>query len=423
MAYNTLLRFVPMVGTSHHHIREDGQVYSQISHSIVCDPYRTHYTFNKPYVFNDPKPFKATMPQLLIYSFYGFTSSEIELVRDDEPVELDNLRYRFKTIKIVNGDLVLDDVRFKKIIPPEGIDATASYFINEHGLTVFKQRDIMFIRPIKWTHNITGYPALTLFGGKFKIQVHRLMYMVYKGDIPSGYTVNHDDHCKWNPSVWNLSLMTQSENTKDRNMVSEKRIADDATIRKIAKMLEADIPMKEIVEKIGYNSTKERDNLFSLASRLHNRTSYADLIEDINVENYTGRVGTSRNEAAFRKVCELLHPDCDYTDAEISRMTGVPANTVRAIRCDIPEVINKDVMAIRNEYNIDPRTRENTSQYAPRFTEDQVRDMLIAYRDKTMRTKDILTKYGLSDVSFYNIKNGKVVAYRDVVDEVFGNKQ
>lgn len=422
MAYNTLFRFVPMVGTQNHHIREDGQVYSTLSHSIVCDPYRTHYTFNKPYTFKDPKPFKATMPQLLMYSFYGFSPSSIEMIRDDEPIELDNLRYNFKTRDFKDDDLYIDGILYKKIVPPDNVESNASYYINEWGLVIYKQKASMYIKPLRWTFNASGYPAVSIFQNKIQMQIHRLVYTVYKGEIPSGYTVNHDDHCKWNPSIWNLSLMTQSNNTRDRHNFAKDRIADDATIRKIAKMLEADIPMKEIAEKIGYANTKERDNLLSLASRLHNRTSYAHLIKDIKVENYTGRVGTSRNEAAFRKVCELLHPDCNYTDAEIGRMTGVPPTTVRAIRCNIPEVISKDVMAIRNEYNIDSRTRENDSQYAPIFTDDQVRDMLVAYRDKTMRVKDILKKYGISDTSFYNIKNGKVVAYRDVVNEVFDNK-
>ncbi len=44
------------------------------------------------------------------------------------------------------------------------------------------------------------------------IQVHRLVYLVYKGEIPYKYAVNHEDGVKLNNSVTNLTLMTYGQN-------------------------------------------------------------------------------------------------------------------------------------------------------------------------------------------------------------------
>lgn len=44
------------------------------------------------------------------------------------------------------------------------------------------------------------------------IQVHRLVWLVYKGDIPQMYTINHIDGNKKNNNILNLELATYKEN-------------------------------------------------------------------------------------------------------------------------------------------------------------------------------------------------------------------
>lgn len=46
------------------------------------------------------------------------------------------------------------------------------------------------------------------------IQVHRLVYLVYKGDIPNNMLIHHKDENRCNNRVNNLKCVTHSENTK-----------------------------------------------------------------------------------------------------------------------------------------------------------------------------------------------------------------
>lgn len=46
--------------------------------------------------------------------------------------------------------------------------------------------------------------------------LHRLLYVLYKGCIPYGMTVDHIDGNKLNNSINNLQLLTRSENNKKR---------------------------------------------------------------------------------------------------------------------------------------------------------------------------------------------------------------
>lgn len=45
------------------------------------------------------------------------------------------------------------------------------------------------------------------------MQVHRLVYLVYKGKIPSGYYVDHRNFNKAHNGIGNLQLLTPSENS------------------------------------------------------------------------------------------------------------------------------------------------------------------------------------------------------------------
>jgi hypothetical protein len=59
-----------------------------------------------------------------------------------------------------------------------------------------------------------GYPISQLCrNGKYTHKlVHSLVAEAFIGPRPKGKVVNHKDHIKWHPAVWNLEYVTYSEN-------------------------------------------------------------------------------------------------------------------------------------------------------------------------------------------------------------------
>lgn len=54
--------------------------------------------------------------------------------------------------------------------------------------------------------------AFKIRGVYKRVLEHRLVWTIWKGTIPNGYTINHNDEVKNNNRLSNLSLMTRTEN-------------------------------------------------------------------------------------------------------------------------------------------------------------------------------------------------------------------
>lgn len=63
-----------------------------------------------------------------------------------------------------------------------------------------------------------GYPKISIQDPATKqiksMQIHRLVWIIYRGLIPTGYIVNHVDGNKSNPRLSNLELITESANVQ-----------------------------------------------------------------------------------------------------------------------------------------------------------------------------------------------------------------
>lgn len=70
------------------------------------------------------------------------------------------------------------------------------------------------IKILKLQSNKYGYITVNLCkNGKSKtFQVHRLVWLAFKGEIPEGYEINHIDEDASNPCLDNLNLLTHTEN-------------------------------------------------------------------------------------------------------------------------------------------------------------------------------------------------------------------
>lgn len=86
------------------------------------------------------------------------------------------------------------------------------YEISNHGrLRTLDPR--YFERVMKYEIDRGGYYVIKLrkFGIVTKAAIHRLTYLNWKGDIPSGHVVHHIDENKLNNAINNLMLLTVSE--------------------------------------------------------------------------------------------------------------------------------------------------------------------------------------------------------------------
>jgi len=78
--------------------------------------------------------------------------------------------------------------------------------------------NIKFIRDDK-----TGYYLSTTKVNNKRIRLHRAVYILHKGEIPTGYQIHHKDHDKCNNEISNLELI---KNGKHQTLHGEKKSND-----------------------------------------------------------------------------------------------------------------------------------------------------------------------------------------------------
>ena len=61
----------------------------------------------------------------------------------------------------------------------------------------------------------TGYRVITVNSKSYK--VHRLIWVMFNGDIPKSYVLDHKDRNKLNNNIANLRLATPSQNNLNKN--------------------------------------------------------------------------------------------------------------------------------------------------------------------------------------------------------------
>ena len=84
-------------------------------------------------------------------------------------------------------------------------------YVNSDG-QVWVLKDGQFVEQ-KIAHTQKGYEVFYR-RGVGTVYVHRLVYETFIGDIVSGMVIDHIDEDKQNNALWNLQLLTQSDNLK-----------------------------------------------------------------------------------------------------------------------------------------------------------------------------------------------------------------
>ena len=89
-----------------------------------------------------------------------------------------------------------------------------SYFITSAGDVYRYNKRRGTILPMKCSTADGHYKLIVLENGKKFWYAHRLVYEAFVGEIPEGLVVDHIDNDFTNNRVWNLQVITKSENTQ-----------------------------------------------------------------------------------------------------------------------------------------------------------------------------------------------------------------
>ena len=129
--------------------------------------------------------------------------------------------------------------------------------------------------------NIEGYWKCVLIddnGKKHWWRIHRLVWIAVNGTIPKGLEVNHIDEDKNNNSIYNLNLMTPSQNTNwgTRNERVRKKLSKPMLLVKDGEV-EKFFPSGREAQQQGYR--KERAK--GLISMEHYLADWWDGVMDV----------------------------------------------------------------------------------------------------------------------------------------------
>jgi len=97
------------------------------------------------------------------------------------------------------------------------INGYSGYTITPKGNVVsYRQTKRKFLKPQKATQSKQGYYQIRLFNkdnpkGKL-YYIHRLVWETFKGEIPTGYEIDHKDSNTFNNTIENLQVLTHREN-------------------------------------------------------------------------------------------------------------------------------------------------------------------------------------------------------------------
>lgn len=70
--------------------------------------------------------------------------------------------------------------------------------------------------------NPEGRKVITYVDGKRGMPIYRLVWKLFKGEVPKGYVIHHKDNMKTDDSLDNLELMTKSEHIGHHASLREK---------------------------------------------------------------------------------------------------------------------------------------------------------------------------------------------------------
>ncbi len=181
------------------------------------------------------------------------------------------------------------------------------YFISETGIVYSTFRS----KILKQEIDEDGYHRISLYkSGLSHIAIHRLVYITWKGIIPNGYVVHHQDNKKWNNTVDNIQLTTPFLNSRyaaEDGMYKRTFEWNSDIVNDVCRLMENNVSVIDIAKQYGVHPSNKklyknfRNQLYNF--RKHQR-SWIDITSKYNFNNYDGN----------------LRPDSKYRRTDIKNM-------------------------------------------------------------------------------------------------------
>ena len=417
------MKYVHMYGTRNFSIGEGGVIIRRIPDQDL-EPIVVHNGRSRQYhklmKFDDVDGIniELTLPQLFAYSFYGKASSKIFIRYPDEPLTLNNCRYRIFDMRPMEDSefgqkrLAVDGDEFRLF--STGKDGMPMHFINRYGAVLEIRYDAsgrIITEIVPWTY-YNSYPVTTAIGIDRKI--HELVYITY---VDPSYknvndtTIHHKNEMRWDPRPENLEVISRSEHSRDHldgapiNSYGEG--FPDYKLRQMFEMLDADEHIDDIIAMLTDGDERRANAARCTVFRAFQRPNFkAELRKGLNIHNYRANKGRKVDTDAVRKACSILaDPEKRMSDGDIAAIVGLPIGLIGQIRRG--KSTNSTVQDIIDEYDgkIDPSVRvtgffQNT---IPKDVVDGVKHLCIW---TNLDNREIASKYSISATTVRYIREG-----------------
>lgn len=206
---------------------------------------------------------------------------------------------------ISDSEIEVNNFTFRSI--PDVING---YYISDTGMVFSTFTNTLLKQEIDRDgyHRISfPHPSLT------HMAIHRLVYKAWKGAIPKGYVIHHQDNVKWNNDVNNLQITTPFLNSRyaaEDGLYRRTFEWNSEIVHHVCQMMENNICVKDIAGYYGISPDDKRmyknfrNQLYSF--RTHQR-SWMDITSQYNFNDYTGNI----------------RPDSKYRTSDIINMRNM----------------------------------------------------------------------------------------------------
>ena len=282
-----------------HHLDPETGIYTDISH-IIFNYTKKGVPIYRILDLKDKSKFlEIRLDKLVLSTFIG--DIEAKIIHKDGDYKnctLDNLKYNIELHEMDNRSLFIPNKEFKPLINYE------NYYISNDGIIYNKESKILTRRCI----NKNGYICSSI--NKKKVSIHRFVYIAWNGDIPKGYTINHEDGNKLNNQYKNLSSMTSAENYRHSHNIGLRNVRwSEADIHIICQLLEQNKSPKYIAKEMNLTTKIYKKALNSSLSKIRYRLCWVDISSQYNIDNYNIEdhiLSKKLNRAQIVEICDMV---------------------------------------------------------------------------------------------------------------------